>query len=616
MENPYPSRGSRPHLDLTMQRFQLFFPFVLAIILGLLLCLGCSQLKGRKKDDKLQDQLAAAVNTGKTMLVGDYANIDNNHFLEIRGVGLVQNLPGTGADDVNSLERQMLYDEMVKRGVRDVRGTLADPSTAVVQIYGILPPGIQKDDTFDVEVMVPDQSEVKSLRGGWLMREPLREMMGVGGYIREGSPLAFVEGPIMVDPLATEKTNPAGLKKGVVLGGAKAKESRNLALTMKTGSESAFLTDRLAKEINHRFYTAAGQKKGVATAKTDVVIVLEVHPSYRYDVPRYIKVVQSIACYENQPQQLERIERLKAELMNPAKAQKAAFQLEAIGKPGIEALRGALRSQNPEVRFHAGTSLAYLGDGSAAKILADIARDEPAFRVYALNALSVLKNDIEAETCLQELLHVSSAETRYGAFRALYLRNPYDRTIRGENLGNQFSYHGIASQGPPLVHLSNSKRPEIVLFGLDVRLEGPLTLDAGPYISVMMQAPGTVVVSKYSTGQGIDERRTVSNKLDAVIRAVVELGGTYPDVVQMLRQADIAKNLNCRLEIDKLPEPNRVYSRPKSPEEEEEEAVKLAAVVKPKRTTLQRMNPTTWFGKNPDASSPEETEQRNWSPRD
>ena len=592
-----------PHPS-TMQRFFLFF-------LILSFCIGCSQLKGRKKGDKLQDQIAAAVNNGKTMLVGDYAIIGNNHLAEIRGVGLVQNLPGTGADDVSSLQRQIMYEEMIKIGVRNPRNVLADPGSAVVEIYARLPPGIQEGEPFDVEVMVPNPSEVKSLRGGWLMRAPLKEMMGIDGDLRVGRPLAFVEGPIMVDPLATEKTNPAALKKGTILGGATVKESRNLVLTMKSGQESVFLTDRIAKEINHRFYTATGQKKGVATAKTDVLIMLDVHPTYRNDVDRYIKIIQSIACYENQPQQLERIERLQTELMNPTTAQKAAFQLEAIGKPGIAALRSALRSQNDEVRFHAGTALAYLGDASAARILADLARDYPAFRVYALNALSVLKSDVEAEICLQELLHVSSAETRYGAFRALYLRNPYDQMIRGENLGNQFSYHGIASQGPPLVHLSKSKRPEVVVFGLDVQLTPPLTLDAGPYISVMASSPNSVVVSKYAAGEGIDERRTVSNKLDTVIRAVVELGGTYPDVFQMIRQAEIAKNLTCRVEVDCLPEGGRIYRRKPSPEEEEEENVKLAAVVKPKRTTLQRMNPATWFEKNPDAASSEEIETRN-----
>ena len=599
-----------------MQRLRHFFPLVLVTVLSLLFSSGCSQkLKNQKKENRLHGPLVATIDTGKTMLVGDYTNIGNNHPVEVRGVGLVRNLPGTGADDVNSIPRQIMYDQMLKRGVRDIRSILADPSSAVVEIYGILPPGIQRGDSFDVEVMVPDPSEVKSLRGGWMLEADLREMFGIDGYIREGKPLAGVQGPIMVDPLATEINNSAGLKKGVILGGARAKESRDLLLTMKSGYESAFLTDRVATEINRRFFTAAGQKKGVATAKTDVAIVLDVHPTYRYDVSRYIRVVQSIACYENQGQQLERIERLKTELLNPVTAQKAAFQLEAIGKPGIEALRSALRSQNSEVRFHAGTSLAYLGDGSAARILADLARNEPAFRVYALNALSVLRNDVEAELCLQELLHVSSAETRYGAFRALFLRNPYDRTIRGENMGNQFSYHGIATQGLPLVHLSHSKRPEIVLFGLDIRLEGHVALDAGPFMSVVASSPGVVTVNKYATGLGADERRTVPNKLDSVIRAVVELGGTYPDVVQMLRQADIAKNLNCRVAIDQLPEANRIYTRPGLTLEEEEE-IKLAVVVKPPRTVGERMDPRTWFGRNPDATSPDEAEPRNWTPRE
>ncbi len=77
----------------------------------------------------------------------------------------------------------------------------------------------------------------------------------------------------------------------------------------------------------------------MATAKTDKLIALDVHPNYAQDVSRYIRIVQSIACYENPTKQLRRIEKLKEDLKDPVKAQKAAFQLEAIGKAGIEPLR-------------------------------------------------------------------------------------------------------------------------------------------------------------------------------------------------------------------------------------------------------------------------------------
>ncbi|MGL4595586.1 MAG: flagellar basal body P-ring protein FlgI, partial [Thermoguttaceae bacterium] len=453
---------------------------------------GCSNLfqkqSGKTPLDKqreVSEQMANEVASGKTMLVGDYVSFGNVHPVQLQGVGLVQRLAGTGADDVNSLERQMVYNEMTKMGVHDVRAILAHPSTAVVNITGYVRPGIQENELFDVEVMLPNGTDAKSLRGGWLMRSPLTEMAVLGGGLRKGDTLAFAEGPIMIDdPLATEMVNPTGLKKGIVLSGARIRESRLITLNMKTGLESAFLTDRISKEINKRFYLASGQKKGVATAKNDSLILLEVHPNYYDDISRYIRIVQSIACYETPEKQSRRIEQLKEDLRNPTKAQNASFQLEAMGKVGIEPLRSALSSRNSEIRFHAATSLAYLGDGTPAAILAQLARDEPAFRVYALNALSVMRNDIEAETYLQELLHVSSAETRYGAFRALRLRNPADRTIRGENLGNQFGYHVITTSGPPMVHLTRSKRPEVVLFGSNISLVQPFALQAGPFIFV------------------------------------------------------------------------------------------------------------------------------------
>jgi hypothetical protein len=262
-----------------------------------------------------------------------------------------------------------------------------------------------------------------------------------------------------------------------------------------------------------------------------------------------------------------------------------------------------------EVQFHAATSLAYLGDGTSAKILADLALKEPAFRVYALNALSVMKNDLEAEYYLQELLRVPSAETRYGAFRALKNRNPLDQTIRGELLGGQFSYHWITSQTAPMVHITMQKHPEIVLFGTDIFLKQPFALEAGPLIFVNGQVPNEVVVTKFSTS-GIDERRTVSNRLDEVIRAVADMEGTYPDVVQLLRQADKMGVLPCRLEVDCLPEPNRYYQRSGGGE------LDFAQEEKKSRSFWERLHPRNIFAPNPGDKTSDFTGTVNTSSRD
>ncbi|MDR3233470.1 MAG: flagellar basal body P-ring protein FlgI [Planctomycetaceae bacterium] len=578
-----------------------FFALFISLI-PLVFLTGCSNVfsnKDAQKNALMPEQLAREIENGKTMLVGDYSVVGNLSPMPVRGFGLVVGLSGTGGDDANSLPYKEVYDGMNRRGIQGIRDILASPTTAVVEILGYIRPGCRSDDRFDVQVMLPPETTAKSLRGGKLLTTKLREMSVIGGQLRESKTFAFAEGPIIVDdPLASEASNPTGLKKGMILNGGTAKEPRTLSLVMKAGNESAFITDRIAKEINHRFFISGSHRKGIANAVSDSVIILDIHPDYADDISRYIRIVQSIACYENPAKQQERLEKLKAELLNPETSQKAAFQLEAVGKSGIEALKPGLSSSDGEVRFHSATSLAHLGDGTSAKILTEIAKNEPAFRVYALTALGVMRNDIEAEMSLRDLLHVPSAETRYGAFRTLKTRNPFDPAIRGEILGEQypFSYHGITTNVQPMVHISLHRLPEIVLFGTDITLRQPFGLDAGPVIFINGQTPGIVTVNRFAV-TGVDEKRTVPNRLDAVIRAVVDLGGTYPDVVQLLRQGDAAKVLSCRLEIDCLPMPNREYRRNNNSPEEQ------TAAEEPKKNIWQRLNPANLFAPNPGGKS-------------
>ena len=58
-----------------------------------------------------------------------------------------------------------------------------------------------------------------------------------------------------------------------------------------------------------------------------------------------------------------------------------------------------------------------------------------------------------------DLLHVSSVETRYGAFRALRTRNPGDPATKGEVLDKKFRYHVVPTTGEPLIHVSRSRVP-------------------------------------------------------------------------------------------------------------------------------------------------------------
>jgi hypothetical protein len=297
----------------------------------------------------------------------------------------------------------------------------------------------------------------------------------------------------------------------------------------------------------------------MAKAINDEYIELKVHPRYKNNITRYVHVVRALPITETAPERTKRIAATQTRLLDPATSAEAAIQLEALGTDGVESLLKGIKSKDPEVCFYAAEALAYLDRREAAEPLGRIARDQPAFRVFALTALSAMQ-DFTAADQLRELLSVPSAETRYGAFRALWTMNEKDPLVKGEMLGKQFRYHVLDVPGQPMIHVTHSRIAEVVVFGPGQQFLTPLAINAGNEIMVTSQGGDQVTISKYSVSQG-DEKRTVSARVDDVLRAVVELGGTYPDVVQALQEAKNSGVLLSRFEVDALPEAGRDYDR-------------------------------------------------------
>ncbi|MDZ7615458.1 MAG: hypothetical protein U1E05_00550, partial [Patescibacteria group bacterium] len=403
-------------------------------------------------------------------------------------------------------------------------------------------------------------SETTSLRGGKLLETRMREFAVHRGQVREGHVLGLAHGPVLVDPSADAAANRVMAARGRVLGGGVALKSRPLGLVLKPDHQSVYNSSRIATALNRRFHSFdRGIKVGIAEAQTDKFIRIEVHPRYKDNIDRYMRVVRAVVVRETAKERADRIEQLKGQLFDPATAAEAALQLEAIGVEGVDVLLAAIESRDLEVRFHAAESLAYLDRREAAKPLAEAARDEPAFRVFALAALAVIE-DYVAYDELRDMLSLPSAETRYGAFRSLWVMNREDPLVRGEQLGDGFSYHVLNVEGPPMIHVTRNRRPELVVFGPHQQFNTPMTLNAGNRIMITGLSSGEVSVARYSVDEA-DQKRIVSSKIDDVIRAVVELGGTYPDVVQALQEAKQSGAMTGRFEIDALPEAGRRYQR-------------------------------------------------------
>jgi flagellar basal body P-ring protein FlgI len=493
--------------------------------------------------------------------VSAYTHPYGMNYVKIEAVSLVTGLPGTGSDPPPTPQRAMLLDEMKRREVANPNEILSSTSTSMVLVRAFLRPGIQEGDRFDVEVRVPTGSETTSLRNGWLLSTRLSEMAVLDQQIHEGHVYGLAEGPVLVDPTADTKANEALATRARILSGGIATKARGLGLVISHQYQSVRLSQEIAHAINHRFFRYVdGRKQGVANPKTGEFIDIVIHPRYHDNVARYMQILRNVAIDESPTTQQSRLIYLEQQLNDPIYSASAAMRLEAIGDDQArQVLKQGLAANDKEVQFYAAEALAYLDDTSAVTTLATVARDEPSFRVNALAALSAM-DDAAAYEALRSLLEVKSAETRYGAFRALWAMNEHDAFLQGEKLSNQFHYHVLDIPGPDMVHVTQSYIPEIVLFGKDQKLQLPLMLDAGKSILVNGMKGDKITVSKFSSKEE-PEQRVVEPTVDAVVRAIVALGGTYPDVVQALQQAKADGALTSRFEVDALPEAGRAYDR-------------------------------------------------------
>ena len=374
--------------------------------------------------------------------------------------------------------------------------------------------------------------------------------------IHEGHVFGMAEGAVLVDPTADPKNESGPGHSRPHLERRHCHQVTPLGFGGQPTAPVACVSARKYRHsINRRFFTFIdGRKQGVATPKTGEFIDIAMHPRYHDNIGRYMQILRNIAIDES-------ANTLQARLLVPGTAVKrsadsanAAMRLEAIGddqakqilKQGISIKRSRKYASTPLKRWLISTTPA------AVTVLADVARNEPSFRVNALAALSAM-DDASAYDALRSLLEVKSAETRYGAFRALWAMNEHDPFLHDENLSDQFHYHVLDVPGPDMVHVTQSHLPEIVLFGKDQKFQLPLMLDAGKSIMVNGMKGDKITVSKFATR--IRNRNNVLSRrsVDEVIRAIVALGGTYPDVVQALQQAKTDGALPSRFEVDALP---------------------------------------------------------------
>jgi hypothetical protein len=532
----------------------------LSIFAAVLVLAGCAhqQTRLQKPDDEKEKEIPI-----KT--IGDLTTYGNAEPVAVSGVGLVVGLEGTGGDPPAGGFRRMLEDDLRKRGVEHVKEVLASPDVSLVLVSGLIPAGAHVGDPFDVEITLPPQSKTTSLRGGYLKECALYSYENTkhldpnfqgADRLLLGHQLGKAEGAVVVG--VGKGDDASKLRQARIWGGGKSKIERPFYLVMNSDQQRAAVVQRIANRINETFHGPyRGTLGDIAVAKTTSYLVLRVPEQYKLNLGRYLRVVRLIPFQEAAQRDSPYFRRLQEQLLDPAHTVTAALRLEALGSDSIPILKFGLENSHALVRFTSAEALAYLDCPAAGEELAALVERQPLLRAYCLTALASLDEAV-SHVKLRELMAAPAPETRYGAFRALHTLDERDAAVQGELLNNSFWIHQVATDSAPLVHLSSSRRAEVVLFGEQPGLAPPFYFLTGEFTVTAAVNDQVCTISRISARHGTC-RRQCPLHLNAVLHCLGDMGALYPEIVELLRQAGSYQCLNCPLAEDALPQAVSVY---------------------------------------------------------
>lgn len=540
----------------TLARFSGFW-LASAGFVFMCLCLitGCSHImRGQSPDSEameFNDDIDSPV------YVGDVAGPIGLQKLKVDGIALVTQLDGTGSEPQPSGQRDLLIEEIKTHEIDDISSLLAGKDTSMALVTGSVPPGARKGDRFDVVVRCIQRSKTTSLEGGFTMQVRMKPFVAIPNDISFGHNWGVARGHVVVDSFFDSSEDAGNKIRGLIPGGGTVTRDRICGIQIVNSERSIRRATAISRAINKRFSARIqGRPEGVADPKNDERIEVEIAEGYQTNVGRYFHVLFNIVFEETDEQLVNRMERLERDLHNPEKTSIASIRLEAIGEDARNILNRGLRSDDFAVQFHSAQALAYMGDNSGVGILKKAADEEPAFRWHALTALASVKDSV-SEDALASLFSSDSAEARYGAFRALRDSIPESLAVDGELVGREFMLHTVVSDSKPMIHLSRTKVPEVVLFGGNQHFnEELLYFKSG--LTVKADGASRIVIKRYLPN-GKEQQVVCSTLISDVIRQMVEVGAGYGDVIRLLKDAGQTNAMDSNLVINAVPQLSNSY---------------------------------------------------------
>jgi len=425
------------------------------------------------------------------------AELMRNDALLVSGFGVVSGLDATGDSVAPTTVREYIIKQMRVHGVSDTRLPgqrgitpemyLSDPSFAIVEAGGFMPPGIRKGQPFDINVAALRESATTSVAGGNLWRTDLR-IRGADPRDPGGSVNVYArsEGPLFVNPAYALQRQPSdanakrSLRFGIVMDGGRSEEDRPLGLRLLQPQYS--MSRQIEHRIDTRFQKIADRLKpnntpGLAEAQDEGVVNFYVPASYDGDWEHFAGVVTHLYLHDSPEYATTKSLELADEAVKPdAKLMDISYCWEALGSPALAVIRDRdlMMHKSPDVAFAAARAAAFLGDPTAPMVLAQMARtDDHPFQLNAIRTLSSLANSPLINEQIRPLLDNDKTTVRLEAYRLL-ARNE-DHSIFSRPIQNRFRLDIVPCRGTPIIYATRSGGPRIVIFGRGTSIDMPAT---------------------------------------------------------------------------------------------------------------------------------------------
>lgn len=453
----------------------------------------------------------------ETFLLG-YAEMTSSSYRPVIawGYGLVVGLDDSGSQDIPPALRAHILAQMQTGGIGSESAgwghvnpeqMLDDDSTAVVVVEAIVPQGSVEGARFDVRVHADPRTGTTSLEGGTLYTTELRPRLPgatlppLGGS--EGFSIAKARGPIFINPFAEPgATNRDTINRttGRILDGGRVSTDMPLKLRLVTPSHSR--AQRLQSAINAQFPREPGQRVETARGEGASIIVLTVPPSYRDQEDDFVNLLLHTTIRRSATESIANGIR-RAVVADPSNAMAASWRWEALGARAVPLIRDLYDFPEELPRMAALRAGARLNDGVVIDPLIAMTVDGSAnSRIAAIELLRDFDLNPRIDKALRSLLDDPDPEIRLTAYEALAQRaDPY---LRRFSVDGKFVLDVVESQ-VPMIYITQVGQPRIVVFGPDLMIDQPITLQAWSNRLMLMGDGGDEFVEVYYREQDMPQ---------------------------------------------------------------------------------------------------------------